>query len=117
MNYHGLKFAEEGTEQVYTTLRPLLQCDKEPTVVFSPISSIGSKDGKSYAKADDRYVKAVDHAVEEYQRALPRGSGFFDPSSLVKVIGLQIMISTKAEQGFISSLMTRLHLLQLYQFP
>ncbi len=88
MNYQGFKFAQEGIERLYAQLSPILQCDKEPTVVFGPISSMGAKDGKCYTRADEAYTKTVDQAVKEYQQALPRGSGFFDPSSLLNVIDL-----------------------------
>lgn len=88
MDYQGFKFAQEGIERLYAQLSPILQCNKEPTVVFGPISSMGAKDGKCYTKADELYTKTVDQAIEEYQQALPRGSGFFDSSSLLTVIDL-----------------------------
>lgn len=88
MDYQGFKFAQEGIKRLYVQLSPILQCDKELTVVFGPISSMEAKDGKCYTRADEAYTKTVDQAIEEYQQSLPRGSGFLNLSSLLKVIDL-----------------------------
>lgn len=90
MNYHGFQFTQKPVERMCEQLRPYLHRNDEPTIVFGPFATMGSKNKKPYVTADQQYVQSVDQAVTKWQDSLPKESGLvrINPSPLLDVINL-----------------------------